>query len=63
MGIKGKSSVVSFNSRPSFAKANVIPDGRQRNDLFHLRVISKNTMIDMFVDSGSQVNLISKQVV
>jgi hypothetical protein len=35
----------------------------KENDLFHLRVISKHTKIDTLVDSGSQVNLISEQVV
>jgi hypothetical protein len=63
MGIKGKSYVASFSSRTSSAKSKVIPDGRKRNDLFHLRVISKHTKIDTLVDSGSQVNLISEQVV
>jgi hypothetical protein len=31
--------------------------------LFHIRVISKHTKIDTLVDNGSQVNLISEQVV
>jgi hypothetical protein len=63
MGIKGKSSVASFSSRIYSAKSKVIPDGRQRKYLFHLRVISKHTKIDTLVDSRLQVNIISEQVV
>jgi hypothetical protein len=43
--------------------SKVIPDRRKINELFHLQVISKHTKIDTLVDSGSQVNLISDQVV
>jgi hypothetical protein len=39
MGIKGKSYVASFSSRTSSAKSNVIPNGRKRKDMFHLRFI------------------------
>jgi hypothetical protein len=53
MGIKGKSTVASFSSCTSSTKSKVIHDGRQINDLFHLRVISKHTNIDTLVDSGS----------
>ena len=52
MGMKVKSFVVSFNSHISYAKANVIPDGRKRKELFHIRVISKLTEVDTLVDSG-----------
>ena len=31
--------------------------------LFHIRVISKHTKIDTLFDSGSQANLISKEIV
>jgi hypothetical protein len=54
MGIKGKSPVSSSSSCVSSAKDKVIPDCRKINELFHL-----NTL----VDSESQVNLISDQVV
>jgi hypothetical protein len=37
-------------------------EGKEMN-CFIYRVISKHTKIDTFVDSGSQVNLISEQVV
>ena len=63
MGIKGKYCVASFSSCTSSAKTKLIPDGRKRNDMFHLRVISKHTNIDTLVDSGSQVNIISEQLV
>jgi hypothetical protein len=62
ISIKFKSFVENFSLRTS-AKSNVIPDGRKRKDMFHLRVVSKNTRIDTLVDSVSQVNLISEQVV
>jgi hypothetical protein len=62
MGIKGKNFVASFSSLTS-SKSKVILDGRKRNDLFHLQVIYKNNNIDTLVDSGSQVNIISEQVV
>jgi hypothetical protein len=63
MGIKGKSYVASFTSRTNSSKDIVIPDGRKRNDLFHLQVISKHTNIDTLVASGSQVNIFLEQVV
>jgi hypothetical protein len=44
-------------------RTNVILDERKINELFHIRVISKHTKIDTLVDNGSQVNLISEQVV
>jgi hypothetical protein len=63
MGIKGKSFVASFSSHTSSSKVNVIPHGRKRTKQFHLQVISKHANIDTLVDNGSQVNLISEQVV
>jgi hypothetical protein len=42
MGIKGIFFVASSSSHTSSSKANVIPDGRKRKELFHLRVISKH---------------------
>jgi len=63
MGTKGKYSIASFNSHTSSAKDKVIPNGRGKNDMFHLHVISKHTKIDTLVDNGSQVNIISDQYV
>ena len=33
------------------------------NTLFHIRVITKQTKIDILIDSGSQANLISEEAV
>ena len=63
MGIKGICSVASSSSCASSSKDNVIPYENKINELFHIRFISKHTKINTLVDSGSQVNLISKQVV
>jgi hypothetical protein len=38
-------------------------DERKRNELFHIRVVSKHTKIDTLFDLGSQVNLISEALV
>jgi hypothetical protein len=51
MGIKGKSTIAIFSLCIYSAKDNLILDGRQRKDIFHLRVISKHTKIDTLVDS------------
>jgi hypothetical protein len=63
MGIKGIFFLLVSSSHTSSSKDNVILDGRKINELFHLQVISKHNKIDTLVDSGSQVNLISDQVV
>jgi hypothetical protein len=34
-----------------------------RSNLFHIRTIMRNTKIDTLIDSGSQDNLISKELV
>jgi hypothetical protein len=38
-------------------------DERKRNELFHIRVVSKHTKIDTLFDMCSQVNLISEALV
>jgi hypothetical protein len=44
--------------------AGKISDGYDsRIKLFHIRVIMKHTKIDTLIDSGSQSNLISEEVV
>jgi hypothetical protein len=63
MGIKDKYSIASFSLHTFSSKDNVILDGKKRNIIFHLQVISKHTNIDTLVDSGSQVNLILEQVI
>jgi len=42
---------------------NNTPNEESRIELFHVRVISKHTKIDALFDSGSQVNLISEDLV
>ena len=37
-------------------------DERKRNELFHIRVVSKHTKIDTLFDLGSHVNLISEEL-
>ena len=67
VGMKGK-TLVSNNSNigSSCASTSKDHDGskdRKINALFHIRVIAKQTKIDTLIDSGSQDNLISKEVV
>jgi hypothetical protein len=67
VGLKGK-SLVGNNSRigsscASTSKKHVDLEDDKRSELFHIRVISKQTKIDTLIDSGSQVNLISEEIV
>ena len=60
-GIKGKNYEASTSN-----SAQIIVNEeheRKRHELFHIRVISKHQNIDTLFDSGSQVNLISKEIV
>jgi hypothetical protein len=63
MRIKCIFYVSSSSSCASSSKYNVISDEIKINELFHVRVISKYTKIDIFVDNGSQLNLISDKLV
>jgi hypothetical protein len=59
VGVQGKYSLhVSSSSND---ESHV--DERKRNELFHIRVLSKHTKIDTLFDLGSQVNLISEALV
>jgi hypothetical protein len=59
VGVQGKDSLhASLNSNNESHD-----DESNRNELFHIRVISKHTKIDTLFDLGSQVNLISKALV
>jgi len=60
MVTKGKEIVVSTSSSHS---QNNTPNEESRIELFHVRVISNHTNIDASFDSGSQSNLISKDLV
>jgi hypothetical protein len=59
IGVQGKDSLhASSNSNNESHD-----DERNRNELFHIRVVSKHTKIDTLFDLGSQVNLISEVLV
>ena len=67
VGVKGK-SIVGNDSNIGSSCASTSKDHngskyRKINALFHIRVIIKKTKIDTLIDSGSQANLISKEVV
>ena len=51
------------SSCASTSKDHASSKDRKRNALFHIRVITKQTKINTLIDSGSQANLISKEVV
>ena len=60
--LKGKEIV----NEPNSSKCNYhieAPSEEKRIQLFHVRVISKHTKVDTLFDSGSQANLISKDIV
>jgi hypothetical protein len=56
VGVQGKDSLHAGSS--SNDESHV--DEQKRNELFHIRVVSKHTKIDTLFDPVSQVNLISK---
>ena len=60
MGIKVKESISSTSISNCHTST---PNEQTRIELFHVRVISKNTKIDTLFDSGSQANLISEDLV
>jgi hypothetical protein len=59
VGVQGKDSIHASSS----SNNESCVDERKRNDLFHIRVVSKHTNIDTLFDLGSQVNLISEALV
>jgi hypothetical protein len=59
VGVQGKYSLHASSSSNNESH----DDERKRNELFHIRVVSKHTKIDTLFDSGSQVNLISEALV
>jgi hypothetical protein len=59
VGVQGKDSLhASSNSNNESHD-----DERKRNELFHIRFVSKHTKIDTLFDLGSQVNLISETLI
>lgn len=63
VGIKGIVPIANSSSHTSSMKCNEVSVESKRIELFHIRAIAKQTKIDTLLDSGSQVNLISEQVV
>ena len=59
VGIKG----ILSNVNTCASSSEKYHDEKERDALFHLRVISKHTKIDTLIDSGSQANLISENLV
>jgi hypothetical protein len=58
MGIQG-TNYFHVNSNSTTETSN----DKKRNELFHIRVVSKHTKIETLFDPGSQVNLISEKIV
>jgi hypothetical protein len=55
-GDESKITTIGFSGK--------IGDGYDsRSKLFHIRVVMKHTKIDAFIDSGSEYNLISEEVI
>jgi hypothetical protein len=59
VGVQGKDSLHASSSSNNESH----DDERKRNELFHIRVVSKHTKIYTLFDLGSQVNLTSKALV
>jgi hypothetical protein len=59
MGIRG----ISFVASTSSSRSIDVNDECKTNELFHIRVITHNVKVDTLVDSGSQANIISEEVV
>jgi hypothetical protein len=59
MGIRGINSVASTISSRSID----VNDESKRNEIFHTRVITNNVKVDTLVDSVSQANIMSEDVV
>jgi hypothetical protein len=66
--VKGKGISLSIDAKSSSNESTNLPSTSKQNDknrsaLFHVRVIANHTKINTLFDSGSQVNLISEEVV
>jgi hypothetical protein len=59
VGVQGKYSLHASSTSNNDSH----DDERKMNELFHIRVVSKNSKIDILFDVGSQVNLISEALV
>ena len=63
MGHKGNLFEASTSSCNHVSNSDINHNVKERDALFHIRIIAKHTKIDTLFDSGSQVNLISEEVV
>ena len=63
MGHKGNLFEVSTSSCNHVSNFDINHNVKERDALFHIRIIAKHTKINTLFDSGSQVNLISEEVV
>jgi hypothetical protein len=59
VGLQGK---VSLNAS-SISTITALENDERRSELFHIRVVTKHTKVETLFDTGSQVNLISKEIV
>ncbi|XP_057844927.2 uncharacterized protein LOC131054430 [Cryptomeria japonica] len=57
------SATSSSNISASTSKDSTPKNDKQRNELFHIRVVIKHTKVDTLFDTGSQVNLIYEEIV
>ena len=62
MGFQGKDFIANISSS-SNSDLNETRQEKERIELFHIRVVSKHTKIDILFDTGSQANLISEDTV
>jgi hypothetical protein len=59
VGLQGKVSLHASSS----SKIPSLENDERRSELFHIRVVTKHTKVETLFDPGSQVNLISEEIV
>jgi hypothetical protein len=59
VGLQGKFSLHASSS----SKIPSLKNDERRSELFHIRVVPKHTKVETLFDLGSQVNLISEEIV
>jgi hypothetical protein len=59
IGLQGKASLHTSSS----SKIPSLENDEIRSELFHIRVVTKHTKVETMFDQGSQVNLISEEIV
>jgi len=58
--MKGIYSNASTSSSSKTIESQIV---KERSEFFHIRVITKHTKVDTLFDSGSQINLVSEEIV